>query len=119
MIKNSKSKIAIAISGALMTCLAMIAPAAAQSYPGSNGAGGYAPHYGAGPHRYYAGPYHHHGYGAGAVAGGLLAGAAIGAAVASRPPARVYVVPPAPPSVVYVRPPIVYAAPPAVLIYRQ
>ncbi|WP_315767557.1 MULTISPECIES: hypothetical protein [unclassified Bradyrhizobium] len=43
---------------------------------------------------------------AGAVAG-LAVGAAIGAAAASRPVA--YVAPPPPPSVVYVRPPVVYA----------
>lgn len=117
MITNSRSQNLIAPFAALLTCLAMITPAAAQSYSGPNGQGGYRPHYGEGPHRYYAAPYHHHGYGA--VAGGIIAGAAIGAAVASRPPARVYVAPPAPPSVVYVRPPVVYAAPPAVLIYRQ
>jgi hypothetical protein len=119
MVGNSILRSLIGISSALLTCLALVTPAAAQGYPGSSSQGGFPPHYGTGPHHYYVAPYHHHGYRAGVVAGGIVAGAAVGAVIAQRPPVRVYVAPPAPPSVVYVRPPVVYAAPPAALIYRQ
>jgi|GEM_PF-6067193 len=101
----------------LLTAGIAVAPAAqAQGYwghPGWHGGGWGRPGWGGrGPG--WGGGYHRHGYGPGAVIGGVLGGMALGAIGATALGGGGYYAPPPPPPPVYVQPRVVYAPPPVV-----